>query len=374
MDVSSGAAVSALLTDYHDVARNNCDVSCTSSHEATPSDDKNESDRSVIKRPSSNGNYGNNVEKCRTYSELRVLDLCCAPGLKTCALFDLLEAMNKCECNIRSQTCDEKNRICCITKRKTALVGVDISEQRMMLCRNILKKYLVDIDTSSNDFVEGDKKHHKRIQVKYKNDGPDSTSPSSSIQLYLADGTRFGLKDTKEISSEIQNNSTENQKITGQLIFDLNLAKEEKKNSRKRKRMNKSARAREKKMLRKLELDNFCCQTLHEVSSGVIRDKEKKSILKPQNIDSEIIIRPFDRVLVDAECSTDGAIGHIRHKFNRCLGNIRKFNEKGQGLFKRGEIYCNELQPYLNSRLSNEELSSDSRVNINQAERYHYVP
>ena len=194
MDVSSGAGVAALLSSNYD------------------------------KKP------------CESYTKslhgVRVLDLCCAPGLKICAMADFLQ------------------------ERKATLVGVDISENRMAVCKNIVQKYHVDPETCRKQ----------------------SQSGAATIQLYCQDGTTFGM-DQKESN----------------LVFDSRAAVEELSSRGKRKRMNKSARARERKRLRRLASRDW--------HSSV----DDTQVAEPK-------IDLFDYVLVDAECSTDGSLKHMKER------------------------------------------------------------
>jgi 16S rRNA C967 or C1407 C5-methylase (RsmB/RsmF family) len=168
-------------------------------------------------------------------TDMRVLDLCCSPGLKLCMMADLLSS-------------------------SSTIVGVDISECRLALCRSIVKKYHVDPGTL----------------------GCARDSYTARIRLYCADGSRFGTEPDPE------------------LIFDSMAASEEQKTAGKRKRMNKSARARERKRLRQLSLLGQQLSTIeNEISAS------KSSLLT---------MDPFDLVLVDAECSTDGSLKHVQQR------------------------------------------------------------
>ena len=194
MDVSSGAGVAALLSTKYN----------------KESTEPEKSDR----------------------SDVRVLDLCCCPGLKLCMMADFF------------------------TDRSATVVGVDVSESRMALCKKIIQKYHVDQETC----------------------GPKKSTESVKIQLYRQDGTTFGL-DTSD------NN----------LVFDSRAAAEEFAARGKRKRMNKSARARERKRLRQLASEDW-------VATGDDSEKNTPSI------------KLFDYVLVDAECSTDGSLKHVKER------------------------------------------------------------
>ena len=184
MDVSSGAAVAALLSDQD------------------------------------------------TPANARVLDLCCSPGLKLCMIADLLSA-------------------------GSTVIGVDISEQRLSVCKRIVKKYHVDPSTSGYD-----------------------ESERARIRFYCADGTTFGSKPGPN------------------LVFDSFIAMEDQKVAGKRRRMNKSARARERKRLKQLSF----------------LDVQSSSTAPEQDDQASIAVEPFDYVLVDAECSTDGSLKHVQQR------------------------------------------------------------
>ena len=165
-------------------------------------------------------------------TDVRVLDLCCSPGLKLCMMADHLSP-------------------------SSTIVGVDISDRRLALCKNIVKKYQIDPETS----------------------GHASDSNGARIRLYCADGTKFGNDPDPKV------------------IFDSMVAAEQQKTTGKRKRMNKSARARE-------------CKQFRHLSS---LDKQTSSIKNDEKA-SPLTIKPFDFVLVDAECSTDGSLKHVQQR------------------------------------------------------------
>lgn len=224
MDVSSGAAVQALL--FHNV------------------DDKLQK-----------GDLATND------NNFRVLDLCCAPGLKTCAIADILD---------QSQFEEATN---------IEIVGVDVNPSRLHLCRNIIEKYHIDADTSGrsmNDLC------------------------NLSISLFCADGTTFGTR-------------TSLQKDVDSLKFESTLARNEKMMAGKRKRMNKSAKSRERKRLKTLGKDMFHGTQLLNTDES----SECCSRSSLHDNDDEIMITRFDRVLVDAECSTDGAVRHLQEKIGK---------------------------------------------------------
>jgi len=112
LDVTSGAAVAALLFDIFD------------------RDVQNEM-RQQQQQQRVVGRVGD--------APIRVLDLCCAPGLKLCMMADL-------------------------SPPSSIVVGVDISSQRLSLCKNIVKKYHIDSITSASSmplsFDVDNKCHH----------------------------------------------------------------------------------------------------------------------------------------------------------------------------------------------------------------------
>jgi 16S rRNA C967 or C1407 C5-methylase (RsmB/RsmF family) len=213
-DVSSGAAVVALLSNEYDI------VSPLQSNIHVEDDHQ------------------------------RVLDLCCCPGLKLCAVADTFYTRGK----------------------KGAIVGVDISKSRMAVCKNILHKYQI----------------HPSMKCERKEN--DDNSNDVRIQLFCNDGTSFATLSHKDLN----------------LVFDSVITgKEEVSRRGKRKRMNKSARARQEKSLKESDLIvSDCADTSQEATDSVE-------------------MQLFDRVLVDAECSTDGSVVHVQKRsWKATLRNI----------------------------------------------------
>lgn len=209
MDVSSGAGPAVLLSNNYDMNK--------------PKKDDLDEDSS---------------------SEVRVLDLCCCPGLKLCALADFLR------------------------ERNATIIGVDVSESRMALCKKIISKYHVDSETS----------------------GAMQPPGGMKVQLYCQDGTSFGVK------SDSNN-----------LVFDSRSTFEEAVIRGKRRRMNKSARARERKRLKMLQSADWA-------PAGESQDNHQ---------DKTPSIKLFDYVLVDAECSTDGSMKHMKERL-KDIGSQRE--------------------------------------------------
>ncbi len=208
-----------------------------------------------------------------------------------------------------------------ISPPSSFLVGVDISSQRISLCKNIIKKYHIDSFSAASTSTS--------TTINDTRTFTDETSnviyPRVTIRLYCTDGTTFGIDTSTNSSTYIQHD----------LVFDCNAAVEDCISSGgKRKRMNKSARAREKRRLLELQRSEATLGTI----SGIVdhTDVMKGKMTDASNSHSEIlfaertevIVRSnekgkndqqeidaglesgFDRVLVDAECSTDGAMRH----------------------------------------------------------------
>jgi len=312
MDVTSGAAVAALLFDLFDSGRSSA-ASDKRGGEVQPHDDG---------------------------APLRVLDLCCAPGLKLCMMADLVPP-------------------------SSILVGVDISSQRISLCKNIVKKYHIDVTTSSSTSTSIANVYHGHSNAESK------IPTRSTIRLYCTDGTTFGI-----------NNDSNDANVNHGLVFDSNAAREEFLSRGKRKRMNKSARAREKRRLLELQrregdahgdvtasnnnpliTDSYDAKEKFDKVMGskaatggraqyeelVVGQCDKSDV----DCKSTLSIPPFDRVLVDAECSTDGAMRHIEKRqsslisrspawdntnMNELIDLQKRLIESGFRLLKRGGI------------------------------------
>jgi 16S rRNA C967 or C1407 C5-methylase (RsmB/RsmF family) len=97
----------------------------------------------------------------------------------------------------------------------------------------------------------------------------------------------------------MENNNEDN---NNNLVFDSRAALEDMASrGGKRKRMNKSARGRERKRLRQLASEE----------DWLVMSKETTTSDDPIGTPK---IKPFDHVLVDAECSTDGSLKHMKER------------------------------------------------------------
>jgi len=290
MDISSGAAVAALLLDDHDVLvpanpqqKTDCGIAIGQVVDSASADDANATDTS-----------------------LRVLDLCCSPGLKLCTMADLLSD-------------------------NATVVGVDISESRISLCKKIITKYHINQQTSGSSACSTGRVGNI-----------DTTSSNCArIRLYCQDGTHFGLSSFRD---------------DDKLVFDSEISREDEHVvAGKRKRMNKSARARQQKRLRTiahLDFVDTCNNTTQEGCKSQADEEQEKQ--EEQNI-CNICCHLFDRVLVDAECSTDGAIKHLKHKMKQEQNSTNRSDEKTTSAFSKSGIY----------KLGNEEAMADL-VNLQQ--------
>ena len=226
MDVTSGAAVAALMFDLFDRDKEDADgKGC----------------ESLTGRPA---------------KKLRVLDMCCAPGLKLCMLADLAPTNSLVE-------------------------GVDISAQRMDLCKKIVTKY--QFPNFGAPGKEG---------ASPKCDNDEEESNDVDINMYCTDGTRFD-------PGTMQG-----------LVFNSQMTRQEMKSRRgKRKRMNKSARARERRRL--LDVQRQAESVTPAEAEVPTQDLTKGDDRTAAPIAPPVSPTPvYDLVLVDAECSTDGAIRH----------------------------------------------------------------
>lgn len=299
MDVTSGAAVAALLFDLFD------------------------SEKTEISPETSNENE--KTQHCGSCAPMRILDLCCAPGYVFFISF---------ACHVANWTCSyihvaifDSIKLCMLadlSPPSSVLVGVDISSHRISLCKNIIKKYHIDATTSSSKPTST--RTINAIEV--DSDKKVITPPRVTIRLYCADGTTFGTNRSTNSNGEAT--------VQHHLVFDCNAAVEDFRSSGgKRKRMNKSARAREKRRLLELQRSVATVDTTYEIvddhptnlnatttdtpdsraeklpaekNASIIRSNEQECV-DEVDIGSDLA-HGFDRVIVDAECSTDGAMMH----------------------------------------------------------------
>lgn len=197
-----------------------------------------------------------------------------------------------------------------LTPPSSTLVGVDISSQRISLCKNIIKKYHIDCSTSAS----APKSTNNDGEITVTGEKSNVIQPRVTIRLYCADGTTFGTNQTTNLTNTVKPD----------LVFDNNAAVGDFISSGgKRKRMNKSARAREKRRLLELQRSETSVGANysesvddHTTNLHLLAEKREaisisseKEKLNEEDIGSDPEY-DFDRVIVDAECSTDGAMRH----------------------------------------------------------------
>lgn len=168
-----------------------------------------------------------------------VLDLCCCPGSKLGMIAEKLSP-------------------------ESIVVGVDISESRLNVCRSLLRGWSEPL---------------ARFQSK----------ESARHLIFHGDGTTFS------------------DKSTGRLIYDSDLIKEEILLFGGVKKRNKSYIKREQKRLRALE--SSMCSTYADGESA--KDSAAAEIVLPKS---------YDYVLVDAECTHDASYKHMQF-IPSCKGN-----------------------------------------------------
>ena len=190
-----------------------------------------------------------------------------------------------------------------LSPASSILVGVDQSISRISLCKNIVKKYHIDGSTSASQstLVSAEAKEHSNAESKI---------PSRvTIRMYCADGTTFGTNES---------NSTVNRG----LVFESNAAMEEFQSRGKRNRVNKTVKAQKRILMesqRRGEHTNIDAKTGGNNLNGKGTETVLQSICDLRHDEASgcaHAVPPFDCVLVDAECSTDGAIRRIEKKFS----------------------------------------------------------
>ncbi|CAB9497112.1 Nucleolar protein [Seminavis robusta] len=199
--------------------------------------------------------------------------ICCAPGLKLCAIADFLPHASQ-------------------QPSSAVVVGAVVSERQIAICKKIQQKDHFPITQQQTDEATTE------ISVP-KQQSNHAKEQKIRMRLYCADGTTFVQP------------SNENQQLP-KLIFDSQAALEE--TGGNRKCMDKSARAGERKHLKSLATMDFDCDDRHQPqpfanNSHQVDDSapRREATAKHQPWKAKL----FDRVLVDVECSTDGSLKHI---------------------------------------------------------------
>jgi hypothetical protein len=204
------------------------------------------------------------------------------------------------------------------------VIGVDISESRLALCQNILNKYVLN------------KRHHGNESMLH---------PTVRIQLYHNNGIEFGKPnvESRAVSSHCREYDSE---ITPHLVWDSIAAVEASTLAGRRKRSNKSSRARWKRRLNEIVSQVSFITGNHPDETGPIHNISSGGLL-----DEVSIVGHFDRVLVDTECSTNASIKHVqlrqgmdskgnapKMKSNDLVRLQKQLVQRGFELLKRGGI------------------------------------
>eukprot|EP00928_Gymnodinium_smaydae_P088249 TRINITY_DN72359_c0_g1_i1.p1 TRINITY_DN72359_c0_g1~~TRINITY_DN72359_c0_g1_i1.p1 ORF type:complete len:492 (+),score=41.91 TRINITY_DN72359_c0_g1_i1:72-1547(+) len=209
-----------------------------------------------------------------------VLDVCCAPGAKLCLLADVM-------------------------RRRGTLIGVDASRERLAVCKRMLTKY-------------GIERHLPSVLA----DGPAGISCAWRCRVLCADGTSFRMAPCDEACPS-----------GATLVFDSTSAAAEHGGAASgRKRMNKSARAREQKRLRllaageelppapgpangKADRADISSGCGNRASPTALEDAPAQACSPGEPVGSEPCLLPggdlYDRVIVDAQCTHDGSWRHV---------------------------------------------------------------
>jgi len=205
---------------------------------------------------------------------IRVLDMCCAPGGKLLSLFD----------RMREGDC---------------LDGVDASEHRTELCRSIITKHFDAF--------------------------PDHARDGPNLRLYLTDGASFGtsspsspppaLSSVSSSSSAVAKAVSAKSGVYSGLFFDSGVYLEELLHRGSRKKMNKSAKARQRKRLKTIGFGEATSAVVSDDADVNLVDGDKRGISSSSSASASASDSSFlyDRVLVDAECTHDGSYRHMKY-------------------------------------------------------------
>jgi 16S rRNA C967 or C1407 C5-methylase (RsmB/RsmF family) len=236
-------------------------------------------------------------------SPYRVLDLCCCPGAKLAMIRDEL-------------TVNDRDR-----NRQTHVVGVDVSKQRLTVCKSLLLQTMHYQYSNLNNINMTRTVSQDRLHV---------LEDLPRLSAFQSDGTTF--KWPTHISSMVH--SSDNV-LKSQLIFDTNAVIEEVQAykslqshirdkddkdgiSAGSKRPHACQSSSGSSMVRledHIIPDNNINTFIRTNKSAKKRESQSlKSLQNEMSVDAAVGIAPlFDRVLVDAECSHDGSYRHMRY-------------------------------------------------------------
>lgn len=205
--------------------------------------------------------YALGIEASHTGESLKVVDLCCSPGNKFLMISELLSS-------------------------DSLIVGVDISESRLNVCKSLLRRYNRHFSGSSSS---------------------SSNSAMGPRQLvFHGDSTRF---------------SSDNN-CAGSLVYDSTVYRREYSHLADRIKLNKSTRSKIRKSLKAVE-------------GRLLQGKEPSSVGADSSCTESdfILLDNFDYAIVDAECTHDASYRHLSHI------NIVPHNDHGDELVEEEEDY-----------------------------------
>jgi len=216
-----------------------------------------------------------------------VLDLCCCPGGKLLAIVDALQLQG-------------------------SLTGVDISMERLNVCRKLVLKHFLSSE---------------EIQKQME---------SFSLRLFCADGKSFDLlplqpdeqNSSKEIcytkSSPGDGNSSD--ATSPKLVYHSHVCTKVQLATRKRKRMNKSARTRESHLLQHFQKEALACRCPESDIHAVTSQPTRECALADRDCSPETNRKVlYDKILVDAECTHDGSFRHMQKLMQGDGSGIKNF-------------------------------------------------
>ena len=264
----------------------------------------------------------------------RVLDLCCSPGAKFLALLDCLHGVNlKCEgvsdhdnYTARDQTGDDANSSSRIGEKSISegcLDGIDVSEGRLRVCRSLIARALesrwashaTNPDTTTT--IETAASNRLRVRL-VCSDGRHwagllgsvaeaAKEPKGLGKLVFDSAAHYaeleGRRPPKLKTMNTTAGSAAEQNSTGNDPSISSTMEQSPGGEMPRKRLNKSARAREAKRLKAL---------IQEAAAAT----EASDYHTAQGPSTPLL---YDRVLVDADCSTDGSAKHLNKVLMGCM-------------------------------------------------------
>jgi len=196
--------------------------------------------------------YALGIETSHTGGSLKVIDLCCSPGNKFQMISELLSS-------------------------DSLIVGVDISESRLNVCKSLLRRYNRHFGGSSSS----------------------SNGAMGPRQLvFHGDSTRFSCNN-----------------CVGSLVYDSAVYRYEYSHLTDRMKLNKSTRSKIRKSLKAVE-------------GRLLQGNEPSSVGTDSScMESDfILLDNFDYAIVDAECTHDASYRHLSHI------NIVPHNDHGDEL------------------------------------------